>query len=489
MGAGRGAGSGLVNAAGIAIRGGGVTVPFGGVHLDGRESDALGALIELASKDPWCTPAPHPRSALAVRIGRASFAVIVGGRGSPARGRQPAQAGGEFHGKVGADLTFVYDAPRSTEGMVVFGPGPPRPPSYEAALRLGRTLNLVAGLATARGAPLEFMYSPASPPPRGSQGSRGDGSREQWRWDSRACLRFSVAMPAPSPRRRLDLHHELLDYCAAQGFAFHLADRRFPGVGGRWFELLSGGAGEDSAGAPIKRVVPVTVVGPVRVGTTKAVIAQLLAVGIGVVGASITALGEVALINLVLPLPVRRARDADAQDPPASHQAAATLDWLGRAYGATAEELPAAAAALLSDYLCFVGAPRPPEAAANRRALWVSWEAPASSDGLIAFADAMRAAMLEVELAGETDLTAEQLILRCVSEDLARGRGKLSVGWKGKRGPDRANESARLIAISLEGACRRHLARLVPTLAPSIDVQVSPHQSLLGRWHTPAALI
>jgi hypothetical protein len=477
----------LVGAAGIAIRWGGVTVPFGGMHVDGGDNDALDALLTLATQDRWSTPT-RPRNALSVRVGRVATALIVGARGPEGSDRVPTHRDDEFSAEAISNLTFVHDQPRSTEGMVVFRQQPLVSPTYEGAERLGETLAEIADLAAERGAPLLFLNAPSSPPPRGKRGIRGDGSRQQWPWASRACLRFAVGMPGSDPLGRLRFQRDLLDFCADRGYGLHLADRRFPRSGGRWFELASGASQESGAATPIENVMPVTVIGPARVASVGAVIAHLRRSKIGIVGATITSLGEIALIHVIVAARPSSSSAEDVADPPADHRAVPTLDWLAGAHGSGSAEATAHDT-LLADYLCFVGTTHDAERPEDRRTLWVSWEAPAASgEPLTSFATSLKEAMEEVALFMKTDLAAEHFILRCVSEDLARGRCKLSVPWHPTRDAIGAHEAAGRIAAILERHCRRRLVATQSKLAAAIEVQVSPYESLLGRWHTPTSL-
>lgn len=491
-------GADLIRAAGLAIRGGGVTVPFAGIHADGNPADAAAALGQLSTREPWGSTPLLPLNALAARIGGVATALVVGARGpdSPRHPSEPHSHSGVFEGQAAANLSFLSDQSRAAEGILVLRRRHSPIPSVGDCREMAGALSHLSHLATAMNAPIQFAYAPSAPPPRGRKEARGDGSREQWRWVDRACIRFALGVRSFEPEARLAFYRALTEYCSARGFDLHLADRRFPRGGGRWFELAGAASrAEDTQrprAEPLHLLLPLTVIGPARVGTTHAVVSYLSGARIGIKGATITSLGDLALINLNLAVPRALAPAvALASREPALRPAVTELARVGSLLSSHPyPHLGEPATSRLADYRCVVGTPRRPSPSSSRwRALWITWEAPSAARYLWLVVDVLRGALARVSDRAGIDLAVEHLICRCVSEDLARGRCKISVAWREGGSHDAAHEMAIGLAGQVEDALRQGLDLREGGLGGVIDVQASPYEASLGRWSTPTALI
>jgi predicted amino acid-binding ACT domain protein len=217
-----------------------------------------------------------------------------------------------FNGSVVINPDFLYDAAHSVEVLLTLGNDPWRPTYADSMMITLAYQGLVAAAAADDGAPVLFLQSPVAPfrdPPRQF---RVDGSGEAPRVANGMALRMLVGLEHSNRRKRITLMCELAALATEHGFGLQVADRRFGRVRGEWWSVL---APDEKLYARKKAElfdwapdsVPTTVqlltfVGPARVGSSAAIVGDLLARNVGVLAVSEASMQEIAFINIMVPL-------------------------------------------------------------------------------------------------------------------------------------------------------------------------------------------
>lgn len=218
--------------------------------------------------------------------------------------------------------SFIYDSRHAVEVLITLD-WSERKWLLADALLLSEVLEVMArSAAETANAPILLLQCPAAPHNDAPRRFRTDGSGEMPRVAQALAIRMAVGMPERGASERIGMLQELKVYCESRGLGLQANDLRLDRVRGEWWTVLSPDQAlfeearetralavmrSSRASAPfglsqtVDRVQAVSCVGPARRGSSLAVLADLLARNIGVVGASISALQETAFINLLVP--------------------------------------------------------------------------------------------------------------------------------------------------------------------------------------------
>ncbi|MGW3962677.1 hypothetical protein ACWED2_22855 [Amycolatopsis sp. NPDC005003] len=349
-----------------------------------------------------------------------------------------------FRGTARPNLTFLAESDRRFEGIIAIADEP-------AKLRLSHgnqiknllvTLSQIA-VEVAR-APLLSIQCPVQLPVE----VEAEYREERIPRAAALAVRFSIALQHPSAELTFEIADRIIRYCDERGFRLWLADTRLGHRTGNWFRIRAHPVEEphpsEEPEGVLSTIIPVTFVGPARVGSTHALVSLLLQFPeIGVVGASITLLDDLAFIHLQLgvvtpaeevALPVAHS----SEDP----RTAITTMLAGFAKvpnGKHGQELGDHLWERAGDYQTLAGpvVPVVHPAAQRRLAIWISWQMERTSRGISVAVRALRQAfdymgfpLPEGDATGPEARDApnlEYLICRDLGNSLLRGKGKFSV--------------------------------------------------------------
>ena len=367
-----------------------------------------------------------------------------------------------FAGTAQPSLTTIYDGSTLFEGIVVLE-NEPRRLLLRHGLGIREVICEIARLAAEIGdAPILSLQCPVQIPPHSYNDYAAEAQQNLARTEqsSRAAslaVRFAIALQERSAVTRLQLAERLAAFCAQRGLGLWLADSR-PGYRtGNWFIIQphdrakarathSRAADRRGAGTA-EGCLPVTFVGPARVGSTFAItsyLAQFPAVGI--LACAITALNDLAFIHLQLAVngasrPVlsrlnadlRSIRAADLDVPATLRELVPRLvrgqvDPVDAAGGDRAAERLVARA---GDYQALVGPALRviPSHHDTRVAIWMAWQMQRTAQGLKLPLESLRDAIKTVGLGygGAEGANVEYLVCRDIGNSTFRGKGKISV--------------------------------------------------------------
>jgi hypothetical protein len=417
-----------------------------------------------------------------------------------------------FRGVARPNPTFSYASSRIFEGLVGIDQPAARTLSFERSVEVRDLLAFVARLAASENqAPMLSAQWPAQLPIRGKgSGEQRIRTRDQGNppFASSLALRFAIALPPATSGRRIELANRLRTYCEEEGYALWIADTR-PGYGvGNWYHICSLDSSRlraDHDGSPdqdVRLTLPVTFVGPARVGSTLAIMEFLRSLPfVGVLACSNTTLDDLAFIHLQLSLNglttsnVVRANSALKRVEARNGSPADVLIRIFSALGYERQAVPeglssANVGSRMWDYATLVGSLFPVRTSERRRAaLWFSWQSDRVDAGLSAPLRALYQSFERiglVELSGrrafrhEGAPTLEYLVCRQTSGRKVKGKGKLSIpkDLVDNRFPGDGREPAisRFCAV-VEAVWRNQLAD------KSVDeLAVSWRESWLGDW-------
>ncbi|MDI5977050.1 hypothetical protein [Amycolatopsis magusensis] len=403
----------------------------------------------------------------------------------------------EFRGSARPNLTFLSESDRRFEALISLDVGPPGPLTLPDGLRVKRLLLEIGQLAADAQAPLLFVQS-AAQLPIDESAEDGDGTIPP---SSSFAVRFAIALRTPSAKIVLQLAEQLSAYCDKHGYRWWLADTRLGYRTGNWYEIhpAKPPARQQNgvhAGEPILTILPVTFVGPARVGSTTALLRLLTHFpAVGVVGTSSALLEDLAFVHVQLGL-------AEVPDGELAHRFGAgesPVDTMSKILKGVSANPPAPITfdtrtyiqERAGDYQTLAGPllPAVPTMNAERLGIWFSWQMDRAADGLAKPMQALRQALVQVGLAGE-ELAGgeapniEYLVCRDLGNSIIRGRGKLSVPFDvvHARFP-RTNVEAgpSTLCVSLEDAWKAELDEL-PETARVHEVTVAWREHWLGRW-------
>lgn len=207
---------------------------------------------------------------------------------------------------------FVYNYADSVEYLVTISTEIDE--SLQATKGLLELAEFVANAAASEvddslGSPILFMQGPVAGFRQGRLNSIGDGSRERPRSPSSLALRVAIGFSRDHPLSRVEFERKLTRFAIERGYIVNVGDRRPGKVRGDWFDVT---AESDTVPIPanskttVNCVRPICIVGPARVGSTASVLRILSALKTGLVGISVSAFHDIAVIHLVLPATERR---------------------------------------------------------------------------------------------------------------------------------------------------------------------------------------
>ncbi|SEF13341.1 hypothetical protein SAMN04488561_4378 [Jiangella alba] len=215
-----------------------------------------------------------------------------------------------FVGSARPNPSFLYEDTERFELLIVIDP-------ERSTTRLTDTRAIVEALSViARSAvedaeaPILSLQCPVQLPVADASGDPAAERLESWPEPSRVAIRAMLALRNASSELRCRVVARIAKRCRTNGFGLWISDLRTGHGPGNWINLV---AVDDAAAARFREsvdagtdddvdfVVPVTLVGPARVGTTNAVLSYLARCdGIGVAGCAISALDDLAFIHLQL---------------------------------------------------------------------------------------------------------------------------------------------------------------------------------------------
>jgi hypothetical protein len=406
-----------------------------------------------------------------------------------------------FLGTGWPNPSFIYESARVHEGLIVIE-DEPRVLLYRHGLAICELLHYLSELASENAeAPILLMQSPVQLPAHRFVGTDVRSRREDWPRFSAIAVRFAMALQNSSAHQRLDLMGRLSRFCAERGYGLWLNDSRRGHRSGNWFLIrahdrlaarrsLDRWVRRKSGGTP-SCCLPVTIVGPARVGSTHSVMSYLREFqDLGVMACSVTSLDDLAFIHLQLAIndvsptqlpPLQQAIE-DAIESTASLTAS-------QARTSTPQDLlptilplvangeyrpdPKALAYLMDragNYQVLAGpAMRTRNTGIeNRKSLWFAWQAEGHDAGLavplVAFVDAVRTSgvvPIDDDVAQHDEPNIEYLVCRDVGDSILRGKGKVSlpVELLAKGGGSTLESDGPRLSASLEDAWRAELER------------------------------
>jgi hypothetical protein len=156
------------------------------------------------------------------------------------------------------------------------------------------------------------LQCPVQLPPERSNVASVEDQIDVWNAPNVIAVRVVFALQDPTSRRRMEMAKRLANFCVRRGYGLWLGDLRPGHAQGNWFQVQKHDAEvrrrytEDQrelyrSSARVEKVLPITLVGPARVGSTNAILSVLRRCPqIGVAGCAITALDDVAFVHLQL---------------------------------------------------------------------------------------------------------------------------------------------------------------------------------------------
>jgi hypothetical protein len=428
-------------------------VEFAVHHVEDRP----GRLLELlrGEEPPSCfletmsSGANGAGVVVGTRLGDAPGGQRFRDRGSGADPRiqcTPVANGYQFRGVARPNLTFLYEAGSRLEGIISVE-DEPRTGTHSHSLMIKELLNEITLVAATHAkAPLLSIQCPVQRPVE----SKAERGRQKPPPSSSLSVRFAIALDEPSVSVRMKLASRLASYCETHGYRMWLSDTRPGHRVGNWFGIRAhAGADEKrrekclgSADDRVDHVLPVTFVGPARVGASHAIVSFLRKFDqVGILGCSITALDDLAFVHLQLalskcatePFPGELAV-SDGKDP-LTHLTELLAHFYGdRVCVRGSSEL----IDRVRDYQTLAGPllPHAPVHKERRMAVWVSWQMTRRVRGLVTPIDALMSAWRRLctenpAVTGEPpEPSVEYVICRDIGNSVLHGKGKLSVPYE-----------------------------------------------------------
>jgi len=463
----------------------------------------------------------------AVATGAGARAPI--GAGDPVHVQQVPGVARRFSGNAVPNVSFVYDSANVFEGLIAIGRRDV-PLQRRHARAILDIMAKIAELAvgTAR-APILSLQSPVQLPLRASSDLAADREdRDETPQDTRLsswpsdviAVRFSIGLATSTAKLRLRLAKEAARFCEDNGFAFWVADTRSGFRAGSWFPICRHDvkrlrayferSPEKGDGEQPQWSVPLTFVGPARVGAIKSIVSYLRCYPpVGVIACSMSIINDVAFIHLQLTTSAIQTAVLEAVNKGLDQETTVPGNDLQLAQVKPVTLLPVVLAGLVGggfdprpdivanltrkvgDFHLLVGpARRLPLICDQRRwALWVSWEMAGQKADLsvpfLALYDVLRNLMPNSIGGRESPEgpNVEYLICRRVRYAVLRGKGKISFPNSIQSLVARDDIQAGLAALceQIEDGWR---AKLDPTYQVR-ELTVSWRETWLGHWVAP----
>lgn len=448
-------------------------------------------------------------------------AVGVGSRRQYIGGRQPEcevdddPISGDriFRGIARPNPTFMYETAWRFEGLICIEPSSSPLRTWHCKM-MREIINHIAFLAAEIDSPILSLQSPAQIPPRELMiGPRTATDEENSVTPaSSLAIRFTIAIQNPSAKVVMSLSTRLEQYCLQHGLGLWLADTRLGSRQGNWRYVCvhnsvistPASASRDGSAMQVKSCIPVTLVGPARVGSTRAIVSFLSQYGdVGIASCSAVSLDDLLFIHLDLSIPdITDQRSLEAVSKEQAQRSSAELpsEALARMLeivGHGRHTDPHHTGTLVDqagDYRCLIGPARQVEDGdENRRmAIWFSWQTQGIEPDLAIPLRGLFEALRDVGLIDRHDQgfvwnssspNIEYLVCRNSGNSVLRGRGKLSVvrDTALARYPDNALESRPTnLCVSIEEAWR---ARTMSSDRYELrELTVAWREPWLGHW-------
>jgi hypothetical protein len=375
-----------------------------------------------------------------------------------------------FRGTIWPSPSFIHERARVLEGLISVD-DEPRPLSHKHGSAIGELLQQLSTVAAQdAGAPILLMQCPVQLPPHRFVDTKVQSRKVDWPRFSAIAVRFAMALQRSSAEHRLDLTDRLSQFCAERGYGLWLRDSRLGHRSGNWFQIrvhdrpaarrsFERWSRKSTSGGP-SCCLPVTLVGPARVGASQSIMSFLREfTHLGVLACSVTSLDDLAFIHLQLAIndigptklaPFQQAIESKIESAAAVSEPQARTSppqrllpeilplLVGDPEASASHKALADLTRWAGDYQVLAGPAMPTRNVGThkRKALWFSWQAEATHTGLaaplVAFVDAVRSSGLvpigdgdEPAAAGEPNI--EYLVCRDVGDSTLRARGKISL--------------------------------------------------------------
>jgi hypothetical protein len=422
-----------------------------------------------------------------------------------------------FTGAARPNPSFTFESARTFEAIISVDSPAPEQVTFGKSVLIKEVLGHISHLAadTVK-VPILSAQWPAQIPAkvRGRPDVHNIRTRDEGAppYSSSQAIRFSMALGESSSADRMRLAKHLIRFAEKRGFGLWLADSR-PGYrAGNWFHICGfdptvakeSGRTHDLDDRPVTVCLPVTFVGPARVGSSSALMSFLESLPfVGVTGFSNATLDDLAFIHLQLSL-----RGVSSDDIVAANRKLATrsihhgspMDILGEVFSklgfeqefrlsvANWSELTGRAVdyktLARNVYPCVPPSPR------RRMAMWFSWQAEGNTTTLVTMMKGLYRAFEKTGLIDtRTDSwttrddspNIEYMICRQFDYSILRGKGKVSVpkdiiDTRFKEGP--LERPASKFCAKLEAAWKAELADTDGFL----ELTVAWREAWLGHW-------
>jgi hypothetical protein len=421
-----------------------------------------------------------------------------------------------FRGIARPNPTFMYETAWRFEGLICIDPLSSPLRTWHCRM-MREIINHIAYLAAEIRSPILSLQSPAQIPPRELMiGPRTATDEENTVTPaSSLAIRFTIAIQNPSAKLVMFLSTRLEQYCVQHGLGLWLADTRLGSRQGNWRYVCAynsdistpASASRDGSARQVKWCIPVTLVGPARVGSTRALTTFLSQYGgVGIASCSAVSLDDLLFIHLGLSISSisdindqrsleavskEQAQKSSAELP--SEALARMLEMLGHGRH-TDHHYTGALVDQAGDYRCLIGPARQvSDGDENRRmAIWFSWQTRDTEPDLAIPLRGLFEALRDVRLIRRqgqgfvwtrSSPNIEYLVCRNSGNSVLRGRGKLSVVRDAAlaRYPDNALESRPTnLCVSIEEAWRARTMR--SDRYELRELTVAWREPWLGHW-------
>ncbi|WP_460519668.1 hypothetical protein [Flindersiella endophytica] len=411
-----------------------------------------------------------------------------------------------FGGTARPNPTFLYESGERFEGLISMGRGT-MTLTQSQSIAVRDLLHKIADVAVENEEPLLLLQNPVQLP---TQRTANRGQHVTTRTEGRPtrssplAVRFAIALRERSTKKVLEISRTFREYCSERGYALWTSDSRTGYRQGNWFQICKYSENDSSDGAeaddfrPVEVGLPVTFVGPARVGSTYAILSFLQQFdSLGVAACSVAALADLAFVHLHLSpagrtsFDVTQANRAITHGPILSNGPEGLRPALKLLGLADADHQPPMTSKA-SDYQLLVGPSialdtNPP---GKRISVWFSWQIAGEQPDLAKPLDSFYRALewilgpLLPEKTRAADLgNIDYLICREVRRSVLRGKARISVQ---RYFIDRhfkrqgLSDSASNFCGALENAWRALVKR--ESISGLTEVTVSWRESWLGHW-------
>lgn len=422
-------------------------------------------------------------------------------------------SGKRFVGKARPNPSFLYEGSEPFEGVIVIE-DEPRAATYGQGIVFRELATFLSSLSSeGASSPILSLHGPSQAPPHTTARADIRGREDEWSRSSTFAIRFSIAVRSSTADKRIYLADAIGRWCAARGFGFWASDSRGGYRQGLWFgvnthERLKARAAQPTAAdrggdRQAYCVVPVTIVGPARIGSTSAILSYLTRFPqLGLVATSVTALDDLAFIHLQIAVNHSSRRKLPAKNRELSNllvnlTANGSQSLSPRHFFSSYGQLASDGAGVLDessdrvasieercgDYQVLAGPVlEVVQEKVRRLPVWAGWRI-RDEEHFSEVMLAMNSVWREVgfDPAEDRGSNIEYAISRVTRDSSLRGKAKFSIAessvprWAGP-GSDAAKASA--LCVELE---RRWRSKLRDS-AISADVSVGDREFRVGRW-------